>query len=239
MRKSLVLRVALVWLVLVAVSGSLLAPGRVGAATDFSVRNDTFSISNAPGYCFAMAAFSRWYYLTKKSDLPLRKVFSAESQRAIAKELQKFYSERLVGIQAGYCNAHHADQTESFQRFIMGLMSGEPRLVLLMRKGIRGATLHAVLAYGWIAERNMLKVYDPNYRNEERLIDLSRRQYTSLDVTYHAICFPEGLQDHEALTQRMEALCQGHVVKKAASVIPSKASYDIALGQTGSEITKR
>jgi hypothetical protein len=239
MRKSLVLRVAPVLLVLIAASGSVLVPGTVEARGDFSVKNDSFSISNAPGYCFAMAAFSRWYYLTKSDDLPLRKAFSPASQRAIAMELQKFYSESLVGLQADYCNTHQADQTESFQRFLTGLLSGEPRVVLLMRKGLRRATLHAVLAYGWIPEKNMLRVYDPNYCNEERLIDLSRRKYSSLDVTYHAICFPEGLQDHTALTQRMEALCQGKAVIRPASAPPSSASYEIALGKNGTSGPKR
>jgi hypothetical protein len=185
-----------------------------------------------------MAAFARWYYLTRRDDLPLKKAFTAASQRAIAKELQQFYSDSLVGLQADYCNAHQANQTESFQRFLTGILSGEPRIVLLMRKGIRRATLHAVLAYGWIPEKNMLRVYDPNYRNEERLIDLSRKKYSSLDVTYHAICFPEGLQDHMALTQRMEALCQGHAVTRA-SALTTPASYGLALRKNGSTGPRR
>ena len=115
MRKSLVLRVAPVLLVLVATSGSVLTPGPVEATGDFSVKNDSFSISNEPGYCFAMAAFSRWYYLTKTDDLPLRKAFPPASQRAIAKELQKFYSESLVGLQADYCNTHQANQTGTYR----------------------------------------------------------------------------------------------------------------------------
>jgi hypothetical protein len=226
-------------LVVVALSGWVPLTGTVNARADFSIKYDTFSISNAPGYCFAIAAFCRWYYLAKQGEPPVRKVLSAESQRSIAKELQKFYGEHLVGIQADYCNAHHGNQTESHQRFLMGLLTGEPRLVLLMKKGIRGATLHAVLAYGWIPEQNRLKIYDPNYRNEERFIDLSRKQYTSLDVTYHAICFPEVLHDHQGLIQKMEVLYQTHVVRTAALTGPSGISYEAALKMTGSGDPRR
>ncbi len=88
----------------------------------------------------------------------------------------------------------------------MGLLSGEPQIVLLMNKGSKGAVLHAVLAYEWLPERNMLKVYDPNYTREERFIDLDKKSYTSLDITYDAICFPEVLNAHPALVRRMEYL---------------------------------
>lgn len=181
---------------------------------DFSVKEDAFSISNAPGYCFAMAAFARWYYLANRGGPCLRKALSVDAQRTIAKELQKFYSANLVTIQANYCNKYHGDQNESFQRCVTGLSIGEPRLVLLMNKGKRGAILHAVLAYAWLPEQNTLRVYDPNYPHDERFLDLDQKEYTSLDVTYHAICFPEVLQDHEGLLSKMEALYNRHVARR-------------------------
>ncbi|MGC8907024.1 MAG: hypothetical protein ACP5M0_06230 [Desulfomonilaceae bacterium] len=176
------------------------------AEASFRIHEDSFSISNAPGYCFAMVAFARWYYLSRHGELPLRKALSPAAQQRIARELQEFYSQNLIKLQADYCNVHHANPSESFRRFLVGLLSGEPQIVLLMNKGSKGAVLHAVLAYEWLPERNMLKVYDPNYTREERFIDLDKKWYTSLDITYNAICFPEVLNAHPALVRRMEYL---------------------------------
>lgn len=215
MRKSLGTQAFAIGFASVVLSGLFSFILLVGESqADFSVKEDAFSISNAPGYCFAMAAFSRWYYLTNRGGPCLRKAVSVEAQRTIAKELQKYYSTNLITIQANYCNQHQMDQNESFQRFVTGLSIGEPRLVLLMNKGKRGAILHAVLAYAWLPEKNMLRVYDPNYRNAERFIDLDRKEYTSLDVTYHAICFPEVLHDHEGLLTKMETLYSQLVARK-------------------------
>ena len=199
------------------VAGLLLVVGIKPAEASFKVSKDGFSISNAPGYCFAMAAFSRWYYLNCAGYPPLRAAVPSPIQNRIARELQSFYSAHLVGIQAEYCNRYSSDQTESFRRFVLSLMMGEPRIVLLMNKSKRGAVLHAVLAWDWIPERNIVRVYDPNYCDEERYIDLNAKQYTSLDITYSAICFPEVLDDHKALVRKMEALYNQHVVKLLAS----------------------
>jgi hypothetical protein len=186
-----------------------LAPGQAGAS--FKVSEDAFSISNAPGYCFAMAAFARWYYLMHPGEPPLRKAMSKKTQQQIARELQNYYSKNLIGLQAEYCNKYGQNQGESFKRFAAGLLRGEPRIVLLMNKGPRGAILHAVLAYEYLPQNNSVKIYDPNYINGERIIDLEKRQYTSLDITYNAICFPEVLQQHPNLVQKMESLYAFHV----------------------------
>ncbi len=208
---SVIAVTALVFAGLVPVAGS----SEAGAY--FAVNEDTFTISNAPGYCFAMAAFARWYYLNREARPPLRKALGPEAQQRIASELQRFYSNNLVTIQANYCNACHEDPTESFQQFITALMAGEPRLVLLMNKSGRGAVLHAVLAYAWIPELNLVKIYDPNYCNDERVINLDRKQYTSLDITYSAICFPEVLNDHKALVRKMEALYNAYVARRSVA----------------------
>lgn len=199
-------------------AGLVVVTGAAEANRDFTVREDAFSISNAPGYCFAMAAFSRWYYLTREGRPPLRKALSPDVQQRIASELQRFYSTNLVTIQANYCNACHDDPRESIQQFLAGLSKGEPRLVLLMNKSGRGAILHAVLAYEWVPEQNVVKIYDPNYTNQERIIDLDQRRYTSLDVHYSAICFPEVLNDHTGLVRKMEALYDAYVERKSAAV---------------------
>ncbi len=198
----------------VALVGWLLLPGMAQAQPSFCVRNNAFSISNAPGYCFAMAAFSGWYYQTHQAEPPLRRILDRKSQRQIARNLQEFYSKNLVSLQAAYCNRYHGNQTESFKRFIACVVTGEPRIVLLMNRGPRGAVLHAVLAYEWHPEQHLLKIYDPNYCNQERFLDLERREYTSLDITYNAICFPEVLQTNRALLRKMESLYAFHVEPK-------------------------
>jgi len=190
-----------------------LAPGKAGAS--FKVTEDGFSISNAPGYCFAMAAFARWYYLMHQGEPPLRKLVNKRTQQLIARELQSYYSKNLIALQAEYCNKYNHNQGESFKRFAAGLLKGEPRIVLLMNKGPRGAILHAVLAYEYLPQSNAIKIYDPNYINEERLVDLERRQYTSLDITYNAICFPEVLHQHPSLVKKMESLYALHVEQQA------------------------
>ena len=187
------------------------------AGATFCVSEDAFSISNAPGYCFAMSAFSRWYYLRQQGEPPLRRVVDKKLQGRIARELQHYYSKNLISIQADYCNRFHGNQTESFQRFLAGIVAGEPRIVLLMNKGPRGAVLHAVLAYEWVPEQDIIKIYDPNYTKGERFIDLERKEYTSLDVTYNAICFPEILHDHPGLLKRMELLYTLLVAKRIAA----------------------
>lgn len=202
------------------VVGSLFFGCQLGNAhAKFTLQRDSFSISNAPGWCFAMAAFARWYYLTHQDAAPLRSVFDKRSQQRIAKELQGFYSRNLIRLQADYCNQDYRQRVKSFRRFVLGLTMGEPRIVLLMNKGPRGAVLHAVLAYAWIPESNILKVYDPNYNNQERVIDLEQREYTSLDITYDAFCFPEVFHSHPALLRKMEALCASWGGRK----IPSAA----------------
>lgn len=196
----------------------LLAPvQRVEA--DFQVCEDSFSISNSPGYCFAMAAFSRWYYLMHQGEPPLRKVLDKRAQQAIAREIQSYYSKNLITLQAEYCNKFHDNQKESFKRFAEGLVKGEPRIVLLMNKGPKGAILHAVLAYEYIADQNLIKVYDPNYTNAERVIDLERKEYTSLDITYNAICFPEVLHNNPALVRKMESLYVCHIERKLPATV--------------------
>ena len=202
----------------VALVGLLLFSGTTQAQPSFCVNDDAFSISNAPGYCFAMAAFSRWYYLTHQGEPPLRKILDKRGQRQIARELQEFYSKNLISLQAAYCNKYHGNQSESFKRFAAGLAMGEPRIVLLMNKGPRGAVLHAVLAYEWHPQQHILKIYDPNYCNEERLLDLERQEYTSLDITYDAICFPEVLHNHNALVRKMQSLYAFHVEPRVAAL---------------------
>jgi hypothetical protein len=189
------------------------------AQAAFSIGEDAFSISNAPGYCFAMAAFSRWYYLTHQGEPPLRKFLDKRTQQTIAKELQSFYSKNLITLQADFCNRFNGNQNESFKRFAEGLIKEEPRIVLLMSRGPRGAILHAVLAYGYLPDQNLVKIYDPNYLNDERLIDLERREYTSLDITYTAICFPEALQSNANLIRKMENLYASHVENKHPGVV--------------------
>ena len=175
-------------------------------ASPFCLSEDAFSISNGPGYCFAMAAFSRWYYLARQGEPPLRKALDKKTQQRIARQLQEFYSRNLITLQADYCNQHQANQVQSFNTFAASVVSGDPRIVLLMNRGETGAILHAVLAYEWIPERRLIKVYDPNYINEERFINIDSGRYTSLDITYNAICFPEVLNNHRALVRKMASL---------------------------------
>ncbi len=187
------------------------------ANAHFSVKMDTFNISNSPGYCFAMAAFSRWYYLAHHEDGPLRAVLPRPAQQRLARDLQHFYSRNLISIQADYCNRFHRNQGESFRYFLTGLMMQEPRLVLLMNKNKKGIVLHAVLAYEWLPQNNIIKVYDPNYIDQERFIDLERKRYTSLDITYDEICFPEVLNDYSTLVEKMERLYDAYIGKQVAS----------------------
>ncbi len=194
-----------------------------GVQAEFDVQRDAFSISNEPGYCFAMAAFSRWYYINNHSGPALRRLLNKRTQISIAKELQRFYSKNLIGLQADYCNRHHYDQSESFRRFIVGLTIGEPRIVLLMNKGKNGAVLHAVLAHEWIPDRNWLKVYDPNYPGRNRILSLDDRKYTSLDITYNEICFPEALENNRALVAKMQNLFSLYCIPRTASSPQTRA----------------
>ena len=188
-----------------------------GASADFNIAEDSFCISNAPGYCFAMAAFSRWYYLNRPEDLPLRKALDRKGQTQIARQLQEFYAKNLIKLQADYCSSNQSDQSESFKRFATALTMGEPRIVLLMNRGKSGPVLHAVLGYSWVPELRLLKIYDPNYYGTERTIDLERGEYTSLDITYHAICFPEVFGNHAGLARKMEDLYHSYLQKRLAS----------------------
>ena len=197
--------------IIVAAMVFMVGPNSTSAA--FNVGRDAFSISNAPGWCFAMAAFSRWYYLTRQDAPPLRQVLDKRCQQRVASELQSFYSRNLIKIQADYCNQHHRNQAQSFRRFVSGLITGEPRIVLLMNKGPKGAVLHAVLAYAWVPEQNLIRIYDPNYSDEERVIDLETKEYTSLDITYNAICFPEVLHRHAGLLKKMKKLYQSYALR--------------------------
>jgi hypothetical protein len=190
------------------------------AHASFDIQQDSFTISNAPGYCFAMAAFARWYYLNKPDGMPLRKMLDEKKQTKIANKLQEFYSKHLVKIQADFCNRYNGNNSEPFRRLVSGLTAGEPRIVLLMNKGDRGAVLHAVLAFSWLPEKNLLKVYDPNYTSEERHIDLGSSGYTSLDITYHAICFPEVLEYNEGLVRKIEYLYSAFASTKPVGVGP-------------------
>ncbi len=186
------------------------------ADAGFDVCKDAFAISNAPGYCFAIASFSRWYYLNRNGGPCLREIMDKKTQQVLAKDLQGFYSKNLVGVQADYCNKYQGNQNASTRRFLGNLASGNPSIVLLMNKGPRGVVLHAVLAYAWVPEKNLIKIYDPNYLNRERHIDLGKSTYTSLDITYHAICFPEVLNDHPELTKKIVALYAQHVESRIA-----------------------
>ncbi len=196
------------------------------AQASFDIQQDAFTISNAPGYCFAMAAFARWYYLNKPDGMPLRKMLDEKKQTKIANKLQEFYSKHLVKIQADFCNRYNGNNSEPFRRLVSGLTAGEPRIVLLMNKGDRGAVLHAVLAFSWLPEKNLLKVYDPNYTSEERYIDLGSSGYTSLDITYQAICFPEVLEYNEGLTKKIQYLYSAFASTKPAGIGPvAKPEY--------------
>jgi len=210
-------RVARCIAALVALAAIVVLAGPNATQASFDVHRDTFSISNEPGWCFAMAAFSRWYYLTYHDAPPLRQVLDKRRQQRIASELQSFYSRNLIKIQADYCNQYIRNQSEYFRRFVTGLACGEPRIVLLMNKGPRGAVLHAVLAYAWVPEQNLIKVYDPNYCNCERVIDLERKEYTSLDITYNAICFPEVFHNHAALVNKMRQLHENFAVRASGT----------------------
>ncbi|MGC8658931.1 MAG: hypothetical protein ACP5U1_07630 [Desulfomonilaceae bacterium] len=187
----------------------------------FNITQDAFTISNAPGYCFAIVAFSRWYYLNKPDGLPLRKMLDEKTQARIAKRLQEFYSKNLVKIQADFCNRYNGNNSEPFRRLVSGLTAGEPRLVLLMNRGPSGAVLHAVLAFAWLPEKNLLKVYDPNYTSEPRYIDLSSNGYTSLDITYRAICFPEALEYHDSLIRKIKYLYLAYASPRPVRVGPT------------------
>jgi hypothetical protein len=180
----------------------------------FEIQQDAFAISNSPGYCFAMAAFSRWYYLMHQGEPPLRRVLDQRAQQVIAKELQSFYSKNLISLQAEYCNKYHGNQSDSFKSFLEGLIKGEPRIILLMNKGPKGAILHAVLGYEFCPTKNVIKIYDPNYTNEERVLDIDKGEYVSLDINYNAICFPEVLHHNDALVKKMESLYAFHVERK-------------------------
>jgi hypothetical protein len=203
---------------LCSIIGFVLCTQLAGQANaNFTVGRDTFNISNSPGYCFAMAAFSRWYYIAHRGGPPLRAVLTRQAQQRLARELQYFYSKNLISIQADYCNKFHRNQGESFKYFLSGLMMGEPRLILLMNRGKKGIVLHAVLAYEWLPRNNMVKVYDPNYIDQVRLIDLDQRRYTSLDITYSEICFPEVLNDHSTLVAQMEKLYETYIGSRVVS----------------------
>jgi hypothetical protein len=217
--------------VLVVVA-SLLLIGANGASADFNIAEDSFCISNAPGYCFAMAAFSRWYYLNRPEELPLRKALDKKSQTQIARQLQEFYARNLVKLQADYCSANQSDQSESFKRFATAITMGEPRVVLLMNRGKSGPVLHAVLAYAWVPELKLLKIYDPNYNGTERTLDLERGNYTSLDITYHAICFPEVFNNNAGLARKMEGLYNSQLEKRMATApIPWRRAASTAPDQ--------
>ncbi|MHB8205723.1 MAG: hypothetical protein ACYDHG_18750 [Desulfomonilaceae bacterium] len=190
------------------------------AEASFDISQDAFTISNAPGYCFAIAAFARWYYLNKPDGLPLRKMLDNKIQTKIAKQLQEFYSKNLVRIQADFCNRYNGNNSEPFRRLVSGLTAGEPRLVLLMNRGTSGAVLHAVLAFAWLPEKNLLKVYDPNYTSEARYLDLGNNGYTSLDITYHAICFPEALEYHDGLMRKIKYLYSAFASSKPTRIGP-------------------
>ena len=86
--------------------------------------------------------------------------------------------------------------------------------MLLMNKTKSGPVLHAVLAYNWVPELRFLRIYDPNYNGQERVIDLERGEYTSLDITYHAICFPEVFNKHGGLVSKMESLYHAYLEKR-------------------------
>jgi hypothetical protein len=221
-------------LVSLCLAGIISALGLLDArahASEFCIADDAFSISNGPGYCFAMAAFSRWYYLTKQGEPPLRKAMDKGTQQRIARQLQEFYSRNLITLQADYCNQHQANQAQSFNAFVASVVSGDPRIVLLMnRGGDNGAILHAVLAYEWIPERRVVKVYDPNYINEERYIDIDSGRYTSLDITYNAICFPEVLNNHVALVQKMANLYAQVAGRRTASVQAWRGTVSRTIG---------
>ncbi|MBM4325921.1 MAG: hypothetical protein FJ118_02045 [Deltaproteobacteria bacterium] len=189
----------------------LLAAVPAQAQPCFDIRKDGFSISNEPGYCFAITAFARWYYLTNQDRPALRTALNKGAQLSIAKELQSYYSKNLIRVQAEYCNRNSSDPSESFRRFVTGLLMGEPRIVLLMTRNQQRVVLHAVLAYDWIPGQNLLKIYDPNYNSQEKILDLEEGRYTSLDITYDAICFPEVLDNNPALIQKMQALYRQHV----------------------------
>lgn len=199
------------------------------ASAAFNIATDAFSISNAPGYCFAMAAFSKWYYVNHRSHPPLRRILSPRAQEEIARQLQDYYSKHLISMQADYCNHYHENQGDSFRRFATGLALGEPRIVLLMNKGKRGPVLHAVLAYEWNPEQEIIRVYDPNYNNAERVIDMEQGSYTSLDITYQAICFPEVLDTNSGLVKKMEILYQLYVAS-ATNTAWARASQEPAAG---------
>jgi hypothetical protein len=190
--------------------------GANSASADFNVAEDSFCISNAPGYCFAMAAFSRWYYLNRPEDIPLRQALDKKAQTQICRQLQEFYAKNLIKLQADYCSANQSDQSESFKRFATALTMGEPRIVLLMNRGKSGPVLHAVLAYAWVPELRLLKIYDPNYNGMERSLDMERGQYTSLDITYHAICFPEVFHNNAVLARKIENLYHSYLEKRMA-----------------------
>jgi hypothetical protein len=221
----------LVSLILVCIVAALaLAAGRAQASS-FCITDDAFAISNGPGYCFAMAAFSRWYYLTHQGEPPLRKALDKRAQQRVAKQLQEFYSQNLVTVQADFCNQYHGKHGESFNMLVAGLASGEPRLVLLMSRGDRGPILHAVLAYEWVPERQALKIYDPNYSSEERVIDLHKGLYTSLDITYNAICFPEVLNNYDSLVKKMESLYASVAPRRRTAAV--EAWRGVAAGPDG------
>ena len=59
-------------------------------------------------------------------------------------------------------------------------------------------------------------------RNEERYIDLERKEYESLDITYNAICFPEVLHNHSGLVTRMERLYRTYVMRKSVASAVSR-----------------
>ena len=90
-----------------------------GASADFNIAEDSFCISNAPGYCFAMAAFSRWYYLNRPEDLPLRKALDKKVQTQIAGQLQEFYAKNLIKLQADYCGIGTPGQGPSVRQILL------------------------------------------------------------------------------------------------------------------------
>ena len=75
------------YVALAVLQAALLLQGFLSTADAFDVKQDAFSISNSPGWCFAMTAYSRWYYLVRQDDPPLRQACDARDQQRICKEI--------------------------------------------------------------------------------------------------------------------------------------------------------
>ena len=130
----------------------------------FRIYNDltvSSGLAQSPGWCFGMAAYSRWLFINHK-DLSLYNCFGQSVQNRIAQDAQ---SETLSDN--NYLNSWAGSQPGT-PNIVAGLMQAlatthQPQ-ILLIREALPDLSYgyHAVLVYGYDAVHGF-HIYDPNY----------------------------------------------------------------------------